>query len=101
MLFAISQAGVASLARIIQIGSLPAHHPEAASPIIGEENVQVIPSEKTHAESLDEAVRSHATDTRVTIGATPKCPYGLGACWAGAYEALKGLNRVAAVRPNC
>ncbi|MBV9651879.1 MAG: DUF1929 domain-containing protein [Pseudonocardiales bacterium] len=99
MLFAISQAGVPSLARIIQIGSLPSQHPEAVPPIMAEEGAQIIPTGKTRTETLDEAIRSHATGTHVTIGLTTKCPYGLGACWAGAYEALKGLNRVAAVRP--
>lgn len=99
MLFAISQAGVPSLARIIQIGSLPSQHPEAGPPMMAEEGAQVISTGKTRTETLDEAIRSHATGTHVTIGLTTKCPYGLGACWAGAYEALKGLNRVAAVRP--
>jgi hypothetical protein len=54
---------------------------------------------KTHTERLDEAVRTRSTGTRVTVGLTAKCPYGLGACWGGAYEALKELAGVAAVRP--
>ena len=33
------------------------------------------------------------------IGLTSKCPYGLGACWGGAYEALVRLEGVSAVRP--
>jgi hypothetical protein len=57
------------------------------------------PAGKTRTETLDEAVRAQATGTHITIGLTTKCSYGLGACWAGAYEALRELNGVAAVRP--
>ena len=49
-------------------------------------------------EERDEVVRRSA-GTRVTIGLTARCPYGLAACWGGAYEALKKLSRVEAVRP--
>jgi hypothetical protein len=33
----------------------------------------------------------------VIVGVTPTCPYGLGACWAGAYEALAHLDGVESV----
>jgi hypothetical protein len=36
---------------------------------------------------------------RVVVGLTSSCPYGLGACWGGAHEALKKLPGVAAVAP--
>jgi hypothetical protein len=49
---------------------------------------------------LDHAIRSRATGTHVAIGLTSRCPYGLGACWGGAYEALQRLDGVQAVRPN-
>jgi len=48
---------------------------------------------------LDRAITSQATGTRVVIGLTSRCPYGLGACWGGAYEALQQLDGIAAVRP--
>jgi hypothetical protein len=35
----------------------------------------------------------------VVLGITGLCPYGIGACWAGAYEALHQLERVAYVEP--
>ena len=38
--------------------------------------------------------------TRVTVGLTAQCPYGLAACWGGAYEALTTLPGVAAVAPH-
>ncbi|MGH3869405.1 MAG: galactose oxidase-like domain-containing protein [Pseudonocardiaceae bacterium] len=99
MLFVISQAGVPSLARIVQIGPPSAHLHAAVSPTLAEARPQADPAEKTRTEKLDEAVRTQSTGTRVTVGLTAKCPYGLGACWAGAYEALKELHGVAAVRP--
>ena len=39
------------------------------------------------------------TGTKVVLGITGLCPYGIGACWAGAYEALHQLERVAYVAP--
>jgi hypothetical protein len=99
MLFVISQAGVPSLARIIQIGPPTAYPHAAVSPTPAEARPQTAPAGKTRTEKLDEAVRTQSTGTRVTVGLTAKCPYGLGACWAGAYEALKELHGVAAVRP--
>ena len=35
----------------------------------------------------------------MTVGLTARCPYGLAACWGGAYEALKKLQGVEMVRP--
>jgi hypothetical protein len=34
----------------------------------------------------------------VVVGITATCPYGIGACWGGAHEAL-GLTGVALVHP--
>jgi galactose oxidase len=46
---------------------------------------------------LDHAIRSQATGTHVAVGLTSRCPYGLGACSGGAYEALQTLDGVQAV----
>jgi len=35
----------------------------------------------------------------VVVGISPSCPYGIGACWGGAFDALKQLSGVAEVRP--
>ena len=35
----------------------------------------------------------------MTVGLTAQCPYGLAACWGGAYEALTALSGVAVVTP--
>jgi galactose oxidase len=36
--------------------------------------------------------------TRVVAGLTSRCPYGLAACWGGAYQTLKALEGVDAVK---
>jgi hypothetical protein len=37
--------------------------------------------------------------TRVVVGITGTCPYGIGACWGGADEALRRLEGVRVVDP--
>jgi hypothetical protein len=48
---------------------------------------------------LDREVLAKASGTHAVLGLTSQCPYGLGACWGGAYEALKKLQGVSLVRP--
>ena len=61
---------------------------------------QAMPAEaQMSTAKLDEAIVSAATGTRATVGLTSICPYGLGACWGGAYEALQKLDGVQSVRP--
>ncbi|MGH3927484.1 MAG: galactose oxidase early set domain-containing protein, partial [Pseudonocardiaceae bacterium] len=96
-LFVLSEAGVPSLARIVRISS-PA--PRAAvSPGVAGATLDADLGGTTPTQERDEAVRTQSSGTHVTVGLTSKCPYGLGACWGGAYEALKKLDGVAAVRP--
>ena len=98
MLFVLSKAGVPSLARIVRVGPSTARPRAAVSPALAEERLHADPG-GTRTQERDDAVRTQSTGTRVTVGLTAKCPYGLGACWGGAYEALKKLEGVAAVRP--
>ena len=99
MLFVLSTAGVPSVARIVRIG-LPAG---VAPPLASRGRPEAMPDteldEKTSTEEQDEVVQARSEGTQVTVGLTAKCPYGLGACWGGAYEALNELEGVAAVRP--
>jgi hypothetical protein len=44
-------------------------------------------------------VTSTAKGTRVLVGITGTCPYGIGSCWGGAYEALGRLQDVDLVSP--
>lgn len=45
-----------------------------------------------------EVTRS-AAGMPVVVGITGTCPYGIGACWGGAYEALRRLDEVDLVAP--
>jgi hypothetical protein len=44
-------------------------------------------------------VAATAKGTAVIVGITGTCPYGIGACWGGAYEALRRLEDVDLVSP--
>ena len=83
MLFALSAAGVPSVAAIVRIAVSPTV--EADGPVHGGQPARLLAADEP--------------GTRVTVGLTAQCPYGLAACWGGAYEALTGLSGVAAVRP--
>jgi len=96
MLFALSAEGVPSKAAFVRIGVAETRYdtaiPTAASarPDPGSHN-QIRP-ERSIAD-----FPAHAGGIRVTVGLTSTCPYGLGACWGGAYEALTALEGVAYV----
>jgi galactose oxidase len=98
MLFAISSEGVPSRARIVRIGAAAVAHAK-----LGLEAAQATSESPAHykgqLQERDRAIKSESTGTRVTIGLTSKCPYGLAACWSGAYQTLKKLDGVDAVRP--
>ncbi len=86
MLFVLSAAGVPSLATIVRIAVSAVPHALADAPRAG-------------APARLLAADEPAPGTRVTVGLTAQCPYGLAACWGGAYEALTALTGVAAVTP--
>ena len=44
-------------------------------------------------------VKSTAKSNPVVVAITGTCPYGIGACWGGAYEALQRLEDVNTVNP--
>jgi hypothetical protein len=61
---------------------------------------QAVPAEvQMSTAELDAKIRSEVPGTLAAVGLTSRCPYGLGACWGGAYEALQKLDGVQAVRP--
>jgi galactose oxidase len=90
MLFVLNGDGVPSVAHIMCVSAV------AAAPARG----RTAPAQAAATlEDVDRAVRRAAVGTQVALGLTSKCPYGLGACWGGAYEALVKLDGVTAVRP--
>jgi galactose oxidase len=102
MLFALSATGVPSIARIIQIGkALPAKRFAKTKARTARSTAQSTAQSPYLAEGLtehDEKVEAASTGTRVTVGLTSRCPYGLAACWGGAYQTLRTLDGVAVVK---
>jgi hypothetical protein len=97
MLFLLNKAKVPSIAKILRI-SAPAGPRRVAAVRAPTEHAIPAEAQMTTAE-LDRTITSAATGTRAAVGLTSRCPYGLGACWGGAYEALQKLDGVRSVRP--
>jgi hypothetical protein len=114
MLFVLNTDGVPSVAHIMRIQAAPEvpfaswlRRPRAAASNLLARMARMVRSSGTgNGESVQGVYRSEAArvagarGTRVVVGLTPTCPYGLGACWGGAYEALSRLDRVDVVNPK-
>jgi hypothetical protein len=99
MLFLLGQAGVPSVARIIQI---QAQVQPSAERVDAAARADVVPAERPaylQISSREAAIRATAHGTKVVVGITGTCPYGIGSCWGGAYEALGRLEGVDLVSP--
>jgi len=109
MLFIVSQQGVPSTAKIIQVSApaAAAQVREAAQPEAIAARPEAIaagapaPARQApqDAFALQATVRAAASGTRVVAGITGICPYGIAACWGGANEALGSLEGVQYVDP--
>ncbi|MCW2719963.1 glyoxal oxidase [Pseudonocardia sp.] len=86
MMFLIDRHGVPSVAKIMRI-ALTGPAPVAAR----------TPARAVQA--LRHAVPARTTGRKVVVGLRGTCPYGIGACWGGAHEALQRLDGVEAVDP--
>ncbi|MGD1074373.1 MAG: galactose oxidase-like domain-containing protein, partial [Bryobacteraceae bacterium] len=91
MLFLLNQNKVPSVGAIIPI-TAPAALPVAAAAHF-RVLTQMSPQEK------DAAIQAREKKPPVVVGVTPTCPYGISACWGGAYEALKHLHGIRLIRP--
>jgi galactose oxidase len=90
MLFLLNRKKVPSVASIIQIAAAV----PSVSVIFKPQTQKLMsPLEK------DAAIQVEEPQPPVVVGITPTCPYGISACWAGAYEALQHLHGVRVVRP--
>lgn len=96
MLFALSPDGVPSIAKMMQVGESNGAK-GIARPAHVESGHAAGPSKQI--QMRDEEVVANVRGTRVVAGLTSTCPYGLSACWAGAYQTLKMLDGVDMVRP--
>jgi galactose oxidase len=94
MMFVLTKNGVPSAAKIIQMKPTVVERREVdalSAEISVAAPVQTFARQATVVEA--------AKGTAVVVGITGTCPYGIGACWGGAYEALSQLEGVELVNP--
>jgi hypothetical protein len=109
MMFVLNENAVPSKAKIIQLSTAHGAAPEleraaavaagVVPPLAAE---SAVPSGRLTAPSggaYGYETVSVPAGTSVTIGITGTCPYGIGACWGGAYDALGRLEAVHSVNP--
>jgi hypothetical protein len=99
MLFLLNKEKVPSIAKIIRIAAPVSETRLAAVPKLAVTELASATVSRASTRELDRAIMSQAAGTRVVVGLTSRCPYGLGACWGGAYEALHKLDGARSVRP--
>ena len=119
LMFLVTTGGVPSVAAIVQVaalrGSPSRRRPRQVSPsrwrpgprtprrpLPGAAHAQAAaPATPAPPDvfALRASVLAAATGTKVVVGITGTCPYGIAACWGGANEALHHLDGVAFVDP--
>jgi hypothetical protein len=95
MLFILNGAGVPSKAAIVQVEPLTE---EPAALAVGLTAARA-PAGPAQDYGYKYEPPAEARGTEVLIGLTGTCPYGIGACWGGAYDALGRLDGVGFVNP--
>jgi hypothetical protein len=103
MMFLLNHSGVPSVAKIMQVMAPTGAQPEgvtAAQPRV----LTVSPPRPGQAAPRDAfaqraSILGSSTGTKVVVGLTGTCPYGIAACWGGANEALGRLEAVQSVDP--
>jgi galactose oxidase len=96
MLFLVDKRGVPSVAKMVQIVSSSealVRHRGFTTQLVAAKNKPPTVLERRRE------IRETADGTRVEVGISPTCPYGLSACWGGAFEALSDLEGVEHVDP--
>jgi hypothetical protein len=104
MVFLLDGVGVPSVARTVRIGAPLTVTGDAITTEAAEAFVQAQPSASAPADTgtylqVFGREAAAARGTRVAVGITGTCPYGIGACWGGAHEALGRLAGVELVDP--
>jgi galactose oxidase len=99
MLFLLDKEGRPSEAKIVRIASASAAVEALARAAAQPVTAALAPEAFMSIAELDAKVIASASGTHAVIGLTSKCPYGLGACWGGAFDALVKIDGVSAVRP--
>jgi hypothetical protein len=96
MLSILNQQKVPSVAVIVQIAAVAmaaVKLPAAAAPF------RILAADLRTPMEQDAVIQKQEKQPPVEVGVTPTCPYGISACWGGAYEALSRLHGVRLVRP--
>jgi hypothetical protein len=110
MLFILDRNGVPSVAKIVRVSAAAVPQPlmNVAAVTATAETADARPVQLSRAAAPDAsevilahqaAVSAAAKGTAVVVGITGTCPYGIAACWGGAYEALGSLEAVELVNP--
>jgi galactose oxidase len=111
MLFLVNGAGVPSEGKIVQIrtvaqpSSLTLSNEENAvtrlktPELVASKERMAAPRSYLQVYAREAELSRVEKGTQVSIGITGTCPYGIGSCWGGAYNALGRLQDVAYVNP--
>jgi galactose oxidase len=99
MLFLLNQNKVPSEASIIQIVAPVTSALVAAAEANAPTQFRPLAQKVVSPLEKDAAIQMDEKKPPVVVGITPTCPYGISACWGGAYEILKRLSGVRLVRP--
>jgi hypothetical protein len=96
MLFVLNKEGVPSIAHVAHISTqapaLAVH--DAAFAMFRPTKAQTV-----DLVAMDKQIAGAHPEPPVVVGISPSCPYGIGACWGGAFDALQQLTGIAEVRP--
>jgi len=103
MMFLLSRSGVPSVAKIMQV-TTPAGARAEGVTVAQPRVLTVSPPPPGQAAPRDAfaqraAILESSAGTKVVVGLTGTCPYGIAACWGGANEALSRLEAVQSVDP--
>ena len=98
LLFVLNAQGVPSIGHIVHISdkSVGALVHNAAFALLRGGSTQKV----AVPEALDIAAARQTGKFPVIVGVTPTCPYGISACWAGAYDGLNQITGVDKVWPR-
>jgi hypothetical protein len=101
MLFLLNQHGVPAVAPIIHIG-LASTSASSMTAALATEPTSLDKHVEPSLPALNQKIIAEQKEKYmppIVIGITSTCPYGLGPCWGGAYDALRRINDIAVVRP--
>jgi galactose oxidase len=96
MLFVLNEQGVPSVGHIARISAQAAAQTQDAVSALRKPAAAPIPPDLV---ALDTKIAEEQGRPPVVVGITPSCPYGICACWGGAFAALRQLSDVDIVRP--